>query len=287
MTHPVKGIDHCYILVDDLEQSAATYRQLGFTLSPRGLHSKHKGTGNYTIMFKHDYLELLGIVHEAEGNIKQRQRLADQGQGLHAIASRIDNAVAGREALEQLGFDMDVVNSFSRPITLPDGSEGVAAFDTVMYGEREVPQGLLFMCQHKTRDMVWRPELLNHANGAKGLAAISVISSSPDETASGYARLYAHGKVHEKHGLYHVETGPNSAPILVMDKMAIEKRFPGFDSTKTPAKAYASLAISVDSLAHTKTALDAGGIIWNDTPRGTIAVSPEQACGTILEFIAL
>ncbi|MFD2856181.1 VOC family protein [Seohaeicola zhoushanensis] len=60
MTHPVKGIDHCFALVDDLDDAAAQYGALGFTLSPRGMHSAAKGTANHTIMFPEDYFELLG-----------------------------------------------------------------------------------------------------------------------------------------------------------------------------------------------------------------------------------
>jgi catechol 2,3-dioxygenase-like lactoylglutathione lyase family enzyme len=51
----VIGIDHAVVMVKDLEKAADNYRQLGFTLSPRGTHSAHMGTGNYTIMFDPDY----------------------------------------------------------------------------------------------------------------------------------------------------------------------------------------------------------------------------------------
>ena len=56
------GIDHAVVMVQDLARAAENYRQLGFTLSPRGTHSAHMGTGNYTIMFDPDYMELLGVL---------------------------------------------------------------------------------------------------------------------------------------------------------------------------------------------------------------------------------
>ncbi len=59
------GIDHAVVMVKDLDKAAENYRQLGFTISPRGTHSAHMGTGNYTIMFDPDYMELLGVLAKA------------------------------------------------------------------------------------------------------------------------------------------------------------------------------------------------------------------------------
>ena len=55
----VIGIDHAVVMVKDLDQAAENYRRLGFTVSPRGTHSAHMGSGNYTIMFQEDYLNRL------------------------------------------------------------------------------------------------------------------------------------------------------------------------------------------------------------------------------------
>ena len=58
----IAGIDHAVVAVKDLDAAAANWKQLGFTVSPRGTHSAHMGTGNYTIMLGEDYMELLGVV---------------------------------------------------------------------------------------------------------------------------------------------------------------------------------------------------------------------------------
>jgi len=47
----VIGIDHAVVMVKDLDKAAENYKRLGFTVSPRGTHSAHMGSGNYTIMF--------------------------------------------------------------------------------------------------------------------------------------------------------------------------------------------------------------------------------------------
>ena len=55
----------------------------------------------------------------------------------------------------------------------------------------------MFMCEHRTRDMVWRPELMEHPNGARGLAGIVAVRSDPEPAARAFARLFALGAVSE------------------------------------------------------------------------------------------
>ena len=55
----LKGVDHVVIAVTDLDQAAADFQRLGFTLTPRGRHTT--GSENNCVMFERDYLELLGV----------------------------------------------------------------------------------------------------------------------------------------------------------------------------------------------------------------------------------
>ena len=54
MPHPIAGVDHVFVLVHDLDESAERYARLGFTLSPRALHSAAKGSANHTVVFEND-----------------------------------------------------------------------------------------------------------------------------------------------------------------------------------------------------------------------------------------
>lgn len=284
MSHPVKGVDHIFLLVNNLEESAAQYRRLGFTLSPRGLHSKEKGTGNYTIMFPKDYFELLGIVAETAGNLHQREKLTAQGEGLHAIACRIDSASEAKAELAALGLETGEVGAFSRPVQLPNGGEGVAAFETVSFSEREVPQGMVFMCQHKTRETVWLPELIEHENGAIGLSAIVAVSADPETSAKGFAKLFAGGKAAGTGGEWRVSTGADSADILVYDRVEAEKLYGAEALNKTSVQAFSGLRIRVASLERTRGVLNANNVVYTETS-GNIVISPADANGTILEFM--
>ena len=66
------GIDHAVVMVRDLDKAAENWKRLGFTVSPRGTHSAHMGSGNYTIMLEPDYIELLGVLAPTEHNAPAR-----------------------------------------------------------------------------------------------------------------------------------------------------------------------------------------------------------------------
>ncbi|MBD0272521.1 MAG: VOC family protein, partial [Acetobacteraceae bacterium] len=85
MLPTIDGLDHVVIAVRDLQAAADAWGQLGFTVSPRGLHSPHMGSGNHTIMFSEDYIELLGVVTPQPHNEPMR-RFLEEREGLERCA---------------------------------------------------------------------------------------------------------------------------------------------------------------------------------------------------------
>ncbi len=287
MTHPIKGIDHIVLLVSDLDASAERFEALGFRLSPRGQHSAHMGTANYTIIFPEDYFELLGVIAETPRNANWRNALAERGEGMVGIACRIDEAHAARAALAALGIAADEVMDFSRPLPLPDGSTGVAAFGVSTFAPAEVPKGHMFMCGHKTRDMVWRPELMTHANGARALAGVVVATDNPEATAKAYQRLFAAGRITPTDGGFRVETGSSSAVISCLTPAAVTALYPGLDATAALRGHFAALQIGVADLAATRAVLTANGVPFTPGAAGkSLCIAPADGAGTILEFVA-
>ena len=284
MQHPVNGIDHVFLLIDDLDAGLAKYNALGFTVSPRGLHSATKGTANHTVMFPDDYFELLGILQPTSGNAGRRAVLDRAGEGLHAIACRIDDAELAAAALDELGIATEGLGSFERPVPLPDGTTGIAAFTTVAFAPVETPLGHMFMCQHRSRDTVWIPELIEHPNSACGLDAVIACSENPTADAACYARLFAHGSVVETPDGINVSTGHNSARIQVIKPEALAKHYPGIMPDQTPGGAFAALRIKARSIETAKAVCTAAGVAFSATEDG-FAVAPDFTCGTILEFI--
>ncbi|QUJ76716.1 VOC family protein [Sulfitobacter albidus] len=285
MPHPSLGIDHCFALVHDLETAAAQYRKLGFTLSPRGEHSAEKGSANYTIMFPNDYFELLGLTARTPLNSSRAEILQKQGEGLHAIACRIKDAAAGAEALKALGISAGKTGSFERPVPLPGGGTARAAFTTLPFAPAEVPRGIVFMCEHHTPDSVWLPELIDHPNGASGLSAIVALSDAPVHEAAQFARLWAEGRVTTTAEETRIDTGPASAPVILMTPAQMAQAYPGVDATGTAEGAFTVLRLSSDALEQSRAAVEATGIRPIPTARG-FAIPAEYASGVVLEFCA-
>src|SRR4029078_4655893 len=81
----VIGVDHAVVVVGDLDKAAEDWKRLRITVSPRRHHSAKMGSGNYTIMFDPDYMELLGILVETDHNAPTRAFLAKRGEGIERM----------------------------------------------------------------------------------------------------------------------------------------------------------------------------------------------------------
>src|SRR6476659_3988691 len=197
----VIGIDHAVVMVRDLDKAADNWKRLGFTVSPRGTHSAHMGSGNYTIMLDPDYMELLGVLTPTEHNAPARAFLEKRGEGIERVAFTAVDSADGAEEIRARGYPPVGPTDFERPVTMPDGSLSAAKFRTFQWPVNEAPGGIrIFACQHKTRESVWIPELMKHANGARRLKQVLIASPEPATDAAHLVRLIDGGTRTEPDG---------------------------------------------------------------------------------------
>ena len=78
------------------------------------------------------------------------------------------------------------VNGVAHHIARVEHDLGEARFTLIQLPPAETPGFRTFVCQHHTRDIVWRPEYQRHANGSAGIQSVSVATSDP----APYARLF-------------------------------------------------------------------------------------------------
>ena len=126
MAHSITGIDHCVILVRQLDAARDTIARLGFTLTPRGVHSDHMGTHNHCIMLRHGYFEVLSVLEPTQENARWRNVLARR-EGLNAVALATEDARKGHDELRANGVDIADPVDFARPVDNP-GAKGEATF---------------------------------------------------------------------------------------------------------------------------------------------------------------
>jgi len=134
---PLPGIDHAVVAVRDLDAAAASFRALGFTLTPRGHHSI--GSQNHCIMLGSTYIELLA----APVSHPWLEYYRAFGEGLAAIALSTTDADAAYRELKDRGAKPPI--DLARPV-----EGGVARFRLVQI--EGAPQ--VFICQHLTRELV-------------------------------------------------------------------------------------------------------------------------------------
>jgi len=277
------GIDHAVVAVGDLDTAAADWRRLGFTLSPRGTHSARMGSGNHTIMLDPDYIELLGVLAETEHNAPTRAFLARRGDGIERVAFTTVDAAAGAAEIRARGFEPLGPTDFERPVTMPDGRLSAARFCIFQWPVAEAPAGLrIFACQHKTREAVWIPELMKHANGAQRLRQVLLVSPQPAEDAAHLARMIDREMRTEADGGLAVRSGADRADFVFLTKQQLGGRYPGLSLQGLPERGGAGLVLATSDLAATLKAVGGSGIRSGNA----VWVAPAAANGALLSFVA-
>jgi hypothetical protein len=278
----VVGIDHAVVVVKDLDHAAENWRRLGFTVSPRGTHSVRMGSGNFTIMLDPDYIELLGVLSETEHNGPTRAFLAERGEGIERIAFTAVDSAAGAEEIRARGYEPVGPTDFERPVTMPDGSLSAARFRIFQWPIAEAPGGLrIFACQHKTRETVWIPELMQHANGAKRLKQVLVVSPEAAQDAAHLARMIDRGVKAEPDGAVAVASGSDRADFVFLTKDQLGRRYPEVPLAGLPERGGAGLVLATSDLAAAEKAAGSAGA----RSGAAVCVPPAAANGALLAFV--
>src|SRR6476660_4288783 len=215
-------------MVKDLDKSAENYKRLGLTVSPRRTHSAHMGSGNYTIMFDRAYMVLLGVLTPTEHKASARAFLEKRGEGIERVAFTAVDSAAGAEEIRARGYPPIGPTDFERPVTMPDGTLSAAKFRTFQWPVAEAPAGMrIFACQHKTRETVWIPGLMKHANGAKRLRQVLLVAPEPAKEAAHLSRMIDRDTRTETDGAIAVPSGPDRADFVFMTLEQLGQRYPG------------------------------------------------------------
>jgi Glyoxalase-like domain len=276
----VIGIDHAVVMVKNLDGAAENWKRLGFTVSPRGTHSVHMGTGNYTIMLDPDYIELLGVLAPTEHNAPARAFL-EKREGIERVAFTAVDSAAGAEEIRARGFSPIGPTDFERPVTMPNGTLSAAKFRTFQWPVAEAPGGMrIFACQHKTRETVWIPALMKHANGARRLRQVLLVAPEPANEAAHLGRMTDRESRAEADGAIAVPSGIDRADFVFLTTAQLAKRYPGVPLTGLPERGAAGLVIAADP-AQAEKALGATGLRSGEA----VCVAPASANGTLLAFV--
>ncbi len=282
MPVPITGIDHAIVGVRKLEAARRQWAKLGFTITPRGRH-KGWGTANYCIMFETDYVELLGIVDPAAFTNKL-DRFLKIREGLMGLAFSTETAEEVSAALDAASIAYKGPADLSRLLELPEG-EVEPAFKLV-YLNGATPGVSSFVCQHLTRDLVWRPEWTRHANGVTGIDSMTVVVRNTGAPRAGWKAFLGEDAITEM-GEQEFSAMVGRTELRFLTEDAARAALPELRRRKWRPPFIAGLALSVTDPAETVRALEAGGIGYSRKDDQTVAVRGSQANGVSLEFCAV
>jgi len=276
------GLDHVVILTRSLDAAAETWRSLGFTVSPRGLHTAAMGTANHTIMLGEDYIELIGIVADTERTIPTREFLRTRGEGIERSALTTTNAAEGLAEITARGLAGTGPFDFGRPVDLPDGRKTEAKFRTFLWPLNDRPGGMrIFACEHLTREAVWVPELTRHANTATRIDRVELLAADPEAAAGHMSRLIGQPVTQEGDGALRVASGGKRGDFVFLDRATLERRHPGVPLEGLPREGGVTLALRIADADAAKAAVGTRG---TPTRPGVVTVAPQHANGVILEL---
>lgn len=278
MGKPIIGLDHVIIGVKDLEAARTDWQRLGFVTAPRGDHAG-KATSNYCIMFPDTYLELLGILRpEMEDANGLGASLQTRGEGLQRLALGTSDADAARGDLEAAGLHPDGPFDLARPSREP---EGIVRFRNLVLPRSDTAELGMFLCGHKTPELMRTAEWLKHPNGARAFAGITAVVADTAAVAGTFSRIFGEGSARPTNFGHVVDTGrgvvnlvtPTTLPLLHEGAAAPDLALPFW---------YA-LRISVDSTQGVADTLADNGIAFEHAG-GRVRVAPSDARGVLLEF---
>ena len=216
MPLPSPVLDHVVIDVRDrMDEAARAFAALGFQLTPRGYHTL--GSMNHLAMFATDYLELLGFGEGGAG----RPELAPFPIGLNGLVFKTEDADVVHAHALAAGLPILPVQSFSRPVEL-DGAHADARFRTTRLDPGRIAMGRVYFCEHRTPELVWRPEWQSHPNGARAISRVIVATGDPRRTASLFRALFGPDAVAEREAGCLVRAGAAQVELTVPGAIAGE-----------------------------------------------------------------
>ena len=259
----MRPLDHIVFNTRDSTDAVADlFARLGFQVGARGFHTL--GSINHTIVFATDYLELLGYPPGAPP--AKRPELVQRPLGLMATVLNTPDADATRTELVDAGLSPRPVQAFSRPVDLPDGSGGTAAFRVTRLEPDAVPGTWFYFCQQQTPDMVWRAEWQVHANGATCIAAVDVEVPVMHEALARYAACAAVAGV-----------ARNDHVVFDLGSCVVRLR-----QNDGPGR-MTGLTFGCRSLERLTAVLDAANVQY-EKAEGLITVDPAASFGAKLQF---
>jgi hypothetical protein len=282
--HPlIRDIDHLVLPVSSLGDARTRLSNLGFRVAPDAQHPF--GTGNACVFLSDGtYLEPLAIDepntysrHADAGNtFVARDRLYRQHRGEYgfsALVAKSDDADMDHQRFVSQNMSGGEPLSFSRPVTLPDGTKSVASFRLAFAGNEAGGSFFLFTCQRVAALPADRGSLEYHDNGVKGIREVVLRASQPLTFCPPMEGVFGVSGIANEEGALSFAT--SNVPVQIIPSPDDQRDDKGLFGQE--------IVFSVSDLAVTAALLAANGVEY--TRKGArLLVPPAIGQGAIFAF---
>ncbi|MBI36805.1 MAG: hypothetical protein CL568_04390 [Alphaproteobacteria bacterium] len=278
----ITGIDHALVGVADLESARLSYQKLGFTLTPRGRHIGW-GTGNHTIMFENDYVEMIAVIDRKQ-NTHSLEDFLQNGDGLFKVVLATNDANATSTWIKKKSAKARDAQDLQRLLMINEKEE-LLSFRYVHLPSELTPGLETFASQHLTPEKVRQPAWLSHPNGARGISEVTVVMEDLTDVADSYAQIFGSKSISgdERKGSITVDTG-NDELWFVTPKTFPERHYDKKFDESLPLPRLAALTLTVANTQATALYLSGQQVAFERDSSDAVIVSPEEACGVFLVF---
>lgn len=163
-----------------VDELAAFFEQVGFTLTPPGRHNS--GSINRLAMLEDQYLEIMGFAEGTPPTV--RPELQAMPLGLNGIVAA-DRPDQPRRSPPE-GF-LPAVH-LERPVSTPQ-AQGIASF-AITNVRDPAPDVRVFLCRHHTPELVWQPHWQRHANAATAVTEVRIATRDPARLHAGLRKVF-------------------------------------------------------------------------------------------------
>ncbi|MBY3063270.1 VOC family protein [Rhizobium laguerreae] len=286
--HP---LDHVVLPVVNIDLARERLGKLGFTVAADARHPF--GTENACVFFADKtYLEPLGIasVKESEASARQGNVFTARNQafrfrcgeeGLLGLAFGSKDAGIDHQNFVGNGSSAGEMLQFTRPMTMPDGSETIAGFKLAFAGDLRAPDLLLFTVERVNPLPADRAALETHANGVTGIVEIALCTPEPAAFAAFVSLAVAQSAV-EKTG-FGVDIAASNAKISLTTPEGLDAYFDIAGSCADRGLRGRAILFAVVDLAVTEAHLAANGVTYT-RKNNRILVKPAPGQGTLFAF---
>ena len=283
-----RAIDHLVLASHSLEQQAAFYTRLGFTVGARNAHSW--GTQNHIVQLHGGFLELIGLGEgfsappSGEPVARFAGFLAEylkQREGLAMLALQSRDAEKDQAAFEAAGISAAELFRFGRKATRPDGSPVDVGFALAFARSPHIMDAGFFVCQNLHPENFWNKAQQVHRNGALGIAGAIMVAENPSDHAEFLAPFTGQREMTATSMGLEIDTGGGVLEVLTPLAYIFRTGLAPPRADHTPA--FAAYRVAVADVGVARRVLDEAAVVHGSHGAAAV-VAPEQGFGVAILF---